>query len=203
MVFLHLIKVVAAVVVIIRIVFWVINSVLPQSYNGTDLNFAVKGGTVVVTNPSDASIPVQFSDTGTRNFRVSSDIEDVSGSSTRDGNGNSAIQSFDIELPAGTSEFTISRGTNVTFVASTPVELDVTVNSMLPDASRNTIIAAIVAIIGILFYASRVMDHSWIHMLTNKKPIPQDTKPDPNPVLPTAQGRAARSFGDNRTEAGD
>ena len=197
-----IIKVVGVFVVIIGVIFWATISTLPKSYSGTDLNFEVGGGAVVVTNSSDQSIPVQFMGTGTRSFKVASDIEGVSGNSTREGAGTTATQLFELELPSGTSAFTIERGTNVTFITTVSSELEATVNPMTADSSRNAIIAAIVVILGLLFYASNTMEHSWISVLRGKNSNSQDTQPTPI-VAPSAQGRAARSFGDNRAETGD
>jgi hypothetical protein len=196
-----IIKVVGAFVVIAGIIFWAFTATRSQSYSGTNLDFEVAGGAVVVTNPSDQSIPVQFMGTGTRSFRVSSDIEGISGNSTREGSGSTTTQLFELELPPGISEFFVTRGTNVTFVAPATSELEATVHPMTADSSRNAIIAAIVVVLGLLFYASNAVEHSWIRMLKGESTLSQDT--EPTPVVSSAQGRAARSFGDNRAETGD
>jgi hypothetical protein len=192
-----IIKVLAAFVVIIGTVFWAINSIRPRSYNGTELNFEVKSGSVLVTNSSSQSIPVQFIGTGTRAFRVSSDIEGISGNSTREGSGRSAIQLFAFELPAGTSEFTIARGSGVTFVATAPTELEATMHPMTTSSFRAVIIGTVVVVLGALFYASNVMEHSWLRLLRGENAMTQDTRRNPV-VTPGDQGEI-RSFGDNRT----
>lgn len=196
-----IIKLIGAFVVIIGIIFWATISTLSKSYTGTDLNFEVGSGAVFVTNPSDQSIPVQFVGTGTRSFRVVSDIEGVSGNSTREGAGSTTTQLFELELPSGTSEFVIERGTNVTFITSISSELEATVNPMTADSSRNAIIAATVVIFGLLYYASTVIEHSWIGVLRGKNSNSQHT--EPTPIVSSAQGRAPRSFGDNRAHTGD
>ncbi len=194
-------KIITVFIVIIGIVFWVINATLPRSYDGTALDFEVGSGATIVTNSSEQSIPVQFIDAGARNFGVRSDIEGVSGNSTREGSGSNATILFEFELPSGTSEFFITRGTNPRFVASSPSALQATVNPMNAEEARTAIIIVIVIILGLLFYASNVIEHSWIGVLRGKDAVPQD--PEPNPVLPSAQGRTARSFGDNRAKSED
>jgi hypothetical protein len=195
------IKVTGAFVVAVGVIFWVINSTRPQSYSGTDLDFVVGGGAVLVTNSSDQSIPAQFMGTGSRNFRVSSDIEGVSGNSTREGTGSSATQLFEFELPARTSEFLITLGTNVTFVATAPFELEAIANPMTADSSRTAVIVAVVVVLGALFYASHVVEHRWIRVLRGQSVEP--VVASPAPVAVSAQGRAARAFGDNRSNSGD
>lgn len=191
------IKVTAAFVVIVGVVFWVINTTRPQLYNASDLNFEVGSGAIIVTNPSGQSIPVQFMGTGTRTFRVSSDVEGISGNSTRGSGVGAATHLFEFELPTGTSEFFVRRGTDVRFVAIASTELQATVYNMTANASRNTFIVAIVVILGSLFYASHAIGHNWIYFLTGNRTRPKDTTPTSN--TPTGgQGQAARAFGDNR-----
>ena len=195
----NIFKVALAFVVIIGVIFWTVDSVRSRSYSGTDLGFDTAGGTIVITNPADEPATAQFISSGSRTFRVSSTIEDVSGSSTRVETEGARTQQFEFELPPGTSEFTISRGVDVRFVADTATELQATVNPMSNESRRNALIAATVVIFGALFYASNVFNHRWLNMLR-----PGTIAPDvPSETLVTAkenQGRAARTYGDNRAE---
>lgn len=121
-------KVLFTFAIIIGAIFWAVNTVRPHSFDGTGLNFSVGDGTVSVTNPSEQTASVQLLGSGSRSFRVSSTIEGVSGSSTRQGSGSSSTHLFEFELPSGTSEFTITRGTDVNFIANTATMLQATVN---------------------------------------------------------------------------
>ena len=180
-------KIVLAFVVIVGVIFWAVDSVRSRSYSGTDLSFDTSGGTITITNPSEEPAPVQFTSSGSRTFRVSSSIEGVTGSSTRVGTGSTRTQQFEFELPPGTSEFTVSGGTDVSFVADTATELQATVNPMSSESRRNTLIAATIVVFGTLFYASNVTRHQWIKSLRHRVlPSRQDTAKqdtEPTPVV--------------------
>lgn len=200
-------KVLFAFVIVIGVIFWAVNLIRPHSYSGTNLNFGVGSGSVRVTNPSEEPVLVQLAGTGARTFRISSTIEDVSGSSTRQGSGSSSTQLFEFALPPGESEFTITGGTDVNFVANTGTTLNARVNPVSSGTRTSTLIAAAVVVLGALFYASSVTEHQWISILRrkvspNQDAPPQDTKPTPV-VTDGGQGEAARSYGDNRAHTGD
>jgi hypothetical protein len=72
-------KVLFALVLVVGAVYWAFSSTQVNSYSGTNLTFAVGGGPVTMTNPSDEAISVQLIGTGSRSFSVSSTIDDVSG----------------------------------------------------------------------------------------------------------------------------
>jgi len=198
-------KVVLAFVVIIGVIFWAVDSVRSRSYSGTDLSFGTGGGTITITNLSDDAAAAQFISSGSRTFRVSSSIEEVSGASTRVGTGSTRTYQFDFELPSGTSDFTISGGSDVRFMADTDAELQATVNPMSSESRRTTLIAAVVVVFGALFYASNATGHQWISSLRHKVlPSHPDTSKQDTETTPVdmdgGQGRAARPYGDNRTE---
>jgi len=198
-------KIVLAFVVIIGVVFWAVDSIRSRSYSGTDLSFDTAGGTITVTNPSDDPVAAQFIGSGSRTLRVASTIEGVTGSSTRVGTGSTRIHQFEFELPPGTSEFTVSGGTNVRFVADTATELQATVDPMSSESRRTVLIAAAVVVFGALFYASNITGHQWFKSLRQTvRPSSQDTSMQdtgPTPVVrDDGQGRTARAFGDNRVE---
>jgi preprotein translocase subunit SecE len=190
------IKVVFAFVIIFATIVWAIGSLLPTTYNGSDLNLGVGAGIVTVTNPSDASIPVQLVGSGSRSFTVSSTIEGVSGSSTRLGTGSSSTNMFEFELPSGISEFTIVRGTNVKFVADTATQLRATVNPLSADSSRTTIIVAIVLVLGSLFYASRATGHGWMRALRPQTPVEMAEPVAVPAAADVNQGRDGRMYSD-------
>jgi hypothetical protein len=196
-----------ALVIAVGAVFWAVNEIRPHSYEGPNLTFSVGDGPVSVTNPSDQGVLVRLIDSGPRTFQVSSTIEGVAGSSTRDRIQNARIHSFEFELPPGTSEFTISNGLDVTFVADTDTQLQATVSPLNSDSRRTTLIVGGVVVLGALFYASRLTRHKWFTTLRRYFSSPhdeslQDTRPtsavdDESPV------RVAQSYSDNRANTGD
>lgn len=161
-------KVLIALVVIIGIGFWAVESVRSRSYTGNHLNFGIGSGVVTLTNPSDEPIPVQLVSTGTRAFTISSTIDGVSGSSIRQVNGRNITQLFEFQVPSGVSEFAVVRGTNVNFTTNTETTLEATVQPLDESTSRNTIIAAAGIILVALFYISHTNGHRWISVSRRK-----------------------------------
>jgi len=193
-----------ALAVIVIVVFWAVDSVRSHSYTGTNLNFNIGSGPVTVTNPSDASVPVQLVGTGGRSYTVSSTIDGVSGSSTRQGTGREAAQLFEFALPPGVSEFTVARGADVNFVADTDTTLEATVQSLGEGAVRTTLAAAAVVVLAVLFYISRMTGHRWIAPLRRRADAIQAAKVlAENATVLHGQGQAIRSYGDNRAEIPD
>jgi hypothetical protein len=188
-------KVAAGAVVIIAVIVLAFSATRSTAYSGSNLNFAVTGGPVTVTNPSSDTIPVQLVGSGARNFTVSTSIDGVRGNSTRDGSGSSATQTFLFDLPAGVSEFTVERGNGVQFVAATDTVLEAVSSPMTNDQMRTTLIIAGLAVLAVLFYMSNATNHQWLNTLRGK---PQFV---PVPVAADdGHGRATRSYGDNRAE---
>jgi len=169
-------KVLVALVLIVAVGYWAANSLLPRSYSGSALDFGVGSGTVTVTNPSTGPIPAQFI-TGSGSFRVASTVEGLSGNSTRQGSGSNATYVFDLELPPGESEFTVTRGRSVNFVADTEANLEATVQPVSASTARTTLIVTAVVVLGALFYIVRITKHRWINLLRRREtPVPDLTQ---------------------------
>jgi hypothetical protein len=192
-------KVLIASVLVVATLYWVLDSFRERSYSGGNLTFSIGSGPVTVTNQSEAPIPVQIVGTGSRTFTVSSEVEGVAGTSTRQGTGLGATQLYEFELPQGLTEFAVVRGTDVNFVATTDTSLEATVKSINANDARTTLIAAVVVILGSLFYISSTTGHRWLNIIRRKPTLVQESKPIVE--QPTGgQGRAARPYGDNRTK---
>lgn len=193
-------KVLLALALIVVAFFWAVDSVRPRSYSGSGLSFGIGSGPVMVTNPADEPVSVQLAGTGTRSFSVTSTIEGLPETSTREGTGRNTTQLLDFTLPPGTSEFTVARGTNVNFVADADTNLEATVQPQGADEARTTLIIAAVVILGALFYISRTNDHRWINVLRQKSPEEAVTPLVESPAVAHGQGRTIRAYGDNRTD---
>jgi hypothetical protein len=192
-------KVSIALVLIIGALFWAVTSLRPLSYSGTDLNVGIAAGTVTVTNPSDVPVPVQLVSPGTRVFSVTSSIAGVAGSSTTLGAGNDRTQLFEMALPFGVSQFTVTRGTNVSLVANAGTKLEVTVEPVLANDARTTIILAAVVVFAALFYISMTTNHRWVPILGHRLATERAAKLAASLVTPSGgQGQELRAYGDNR-----
>lgn len=194
-------KALIAAVLIVIVSVWAIDSVRSRSYSGTDLNIVTGHGVVTVTNPSEASVPIQLTSTGTRAFTVSSTIDGLSGSSTRQGSGRTATQLLEFALPPGDSSFTVVSNSAVSFVANSTSRLDITVQPLNENEIRTTLIVAGVAILLLLFYVSHASGHRLVKSLLH-----QPTEKASVPIVPSAtdaamgQGHPIRSYGDNRAD---
>jgi hypothetical protein len=198
-------KIIVALVLIVGAGYWGMDTVRQRSYTGVNLTFAVGTGAVTVTNPSDAPVHVQLVSPESRSFSVSSTIAEVAGASARVGSGREATSVVEFDLPPGVSEFTVVRGRNVNFVADTETDLAATVQPVSLTEARTTLIVAVLVVLGSLFYISRSTGHRWIAPLRRK----QDAALAAKQAAATAaaeshgQGRAVRSYGDNRANIGD
>jgi len=192
-------KVVIALVLVAGGIYFAVESIRPHSYSGNNLSFPVGSGPVSVTNPSEETLLVQVIGTGARSFSISSTIDGVSGSSTRQGSGRGITQSFEFGLPPGTSEFTISQGSDVNFVANTATTLEASLQPLGGSKAGTTLIVAIVVILGALFYISRANVYRWISALHREDFSTQDTQPI-MVITDSGQDRESRVYVDNRVD---
>ena len=155
-------KILIACVIIFGAIFWAFNAIRPHNYRGANLSFAIGNGLVSLTNPSEQAISVEIVGTGSRSFRVSSPTEGLAGTSTRQGNGANTAQIYTFDLPTGTSEFTFTNGSNLSFITTTPIELQATVNLVDGDTRFSIIVAALFIVSAALFYISYTDDHQWL-----------------------------------------
>lgn len=166
-------KILVAVIVLIVAVIWGVNSLLPRSYSGTELDFGIGKGVVKITNPSDTPLPVQLVSDHANTYAVSTNIEGVSGRSIVQRNGNTSTQIFDFTLPPGTSEITVARGNDVRFVSNSDTSLKAIVQPLSASDARTTLIAVIIVVLGALFYLSSTNDHRWISASRRRKAVEQ------------------------------
>jgi hypothetical protein len=192
-------KILIALVLLAMGIYFAVDSIRPHSYSGDNLSFPVGNGPVSVTNPSAESVLVQVIGTGVRSFSISSTIDGVSGSSTRRGAGRGVTQSFEFGLPPGTSEFTISQGRDVNFVANTATTLEANIQPLGGSKAGTTLIVAIAIILGALFYISRANVYRWISALHREDFSTQDTQPI-MVITDSGQDRESRVYVDNRVD---
>lgn len=198
-----LIKVIGACVLMVGVIFWAVDSLRTRSYSGTDLNFSIGSGPVTVTNSSGEPVAVQLISHDSRAFEIGSTSEGLlPGVSTREGTGRTATQFYDVSVPTGVSEFILKRGTNVAFVSNTGTSLSAAVQPTSSGQSSAVLIGAAVVMLGLLFYISSTNGHTWIKGLLGRVTPPPVLVPVPE-VQVGSQGRAIRSYGDNRAEKSD
>lgn len=192
------VKVVLAFVIVIGIIFWAVDSNNPRSYAGTNLQFGVGSGPVTMTNPTNVAAAAQLVAAGSRPFSVSSTVEEISGSSTKQRVESKTSQLFEFVLPPGVSVFTVVRGTNVSFESKAGAMLEATVQPISAGEARTNSLVAVVIVLGALFYISRATGHRWINTLRGQKTPAPVAQPLVGPS--TLKSTPIRAFGDNRAD---
>lgn len=160
-----IVKIVIALLIIAGTAYWAFDSTNTRSYAGSDIEFTVGNGSSVNIS-HEASEPVVLDITASSSFAVTSTNNDLSGSGTREGSGRNVVYRHQVELPADTTDFRVTRGSNITFAVDGAAEAVVT--PMQGDAARTTIIMAAVVIIAALYYISRTLEHRWIKAIMPK-----------------------------------
>lgn len=161
--------VIIGIVVAIVAIFWAWDSTRVRTYSGSEMTFGIGGGTVIITNPSEAAVPITLSTTGTRaTFGIEGADPAFTGTSTREGTGRNAANVIPVEVPPGTHEFRVNRGSNVSLVMSGDQAIEVVVNPLNDNDARNTLIVGIVAALAGLFYASHSTGHALLKRLMGR-----------------------------------
>lgn len=163
-----IVRVVVALAVIVAAAYWIINSVRMQTYAGTELEFTMGGGDVVVTNTSDAPIVAQFETRGSSaSFTVTSDNPKQTVRSTRSGSGANSVNSAEIELPPGVSTLRLARGSNVKLAAQSEEHLEARVAPVSSSTLRLILVVSGALILGGLYFLSATFEHPWKGWLRN------------------------------------
>jgi hypothetical protein len=165
------IRVIIALVVIIGVVYWAINTTRERSYSGSKFTFRVGSGSVVVNNRGQAPIPVEMRAEGrTASFRVDSAEFGLNESSKTQRSGRTTYHAVNFDLPPGQSKINVARGSNVYFVSASDQRIDAVVTPMRIDSARTLFVWAGVIILAALYYISRTLEHGWIGALRRKIP---------------------------------
>jgi hypothetical protein len=192
-------KLLLASVVLLAAVFWMVDSVRTRTYTGTDLSFGVGSGTVSIENTSESPVDVQLVGTGLRSFTVSNRVEELSGTSVREGTGSNSRQVFAFTLPVGITEFMVSRGSNVNLVSSGSSRLQAIVAPLDEGTTRTMMMATLLVVVGALFYMSQSTGHRLVRSLRRTRPLVSIVTESTASVEDSSQGRSIRSYGDNRS----
>lgn len=167
-------RVVIALLIVVGVAYWAFDSVRQQTHSGTDFSFPMGGGAVVVNNTGQEPAQARLTSTGTRGlFTVNSTVLDAPVNATREGSGANTVYAVDLELPPGTSEVSLNRGSNVTMTINADNPVEVVVNPQSESGMTTTLIAAAVVILGALFYASSTTQHAWLRGLRSRGATPK------------------------------
>ena len=186
-------RVLLALAVMVGVIVWTVSSVRSRSYSGTNLAFLTGQGPVTVTNPSASPVAAQLTSTGSQQFSLTGSSPGLAGNSAPQGTGSKITQSFDLSLLPGPNVFTITRVTGVSFAGSADTSLQATVEPLTPDNVRNTLLFAVVVLLGALVYISYSTHHSWINLL-RRTPAPVPVPVVETPVGDPNRGRDGRMY---------
>jgi|GEM_PF-2306667 hypothetical protein len=163
-------RVVVALAVIVAAAYWAINSARSDTYGGTELEFTMGGGQVIVNNMSDEPVLANLEARGSSSaFTVTSSNADLSVRSTREGTGVNAVNKAQIELPPGESDLRLTRGNNVTFTAQSEDRLEAKVARVSSGTLRLILVVSLVLILGALYFISATFGHPWKAWLRNRQ----------------------------------
>ncbi|MAS37390.1 MAG: hypothetical protein CL610_25540 [Anaerolineaceae bacterium] len=161
------IKIIIALLVIVGVAYWAFDSIQASTYSGDQVEFAAGSGNIVsVTHHADEALALDM--TSRSGFAVTSPNADLSGSGTRDTSVTPAVYRYVVELPAGTSELRLTRGSNVTFDLEGASPAEIVVQPMDAESARNTVIIALVVILAALYYISSSVQHRWARSIIQK-----------------------------------
>ncbi|NPV67244.1 MAG: hypothetical protein HPY64_08890 [Anaerolineae bacterium] len=162
-------RVLIALAVIVAVVYWAVDSTRSRTYTGDEISFNMGSGSVVISHSAEEAALARFSTTGVRGtFAIASNALEVSVSSTRQGTGASAVNTVELEVPPGTADVRVTRGTDVNLTLEGAKAATVIFTPQSEEATRTTYIAAAIVILVALFYISRTFNHGWIGWLRRR-----------------------------------
>ncbi len=164
-------RILIALAVIVGVAYWGYTSTRSTSYAGTELNFTLGGGQTVIENPSEEPVIVSLTARGsTASFTVASDELNSRTSSTREGTGSATVHSVELELPPGSTDLYLTRGSDVTLSYEGETRLEATVSPQSTNGARTIWFVVAVVAVGGLYYISRTLEHRWIARLRRALP---------------------------------
>lgn len=163
------IQVAVAVLIMIAAGYWGYTTVRTYEYTGSNIMFRVGAGHAVVTNPSDAPIPIEMR-SGERiaSFRVASPELGLSQTSKRQGTGRDAFHAAYFDLPPGQSRIEIVSGNDVRMISRADARITATVTPVSASTVRWVLILSGGVILWALYYMSSATGHRWIGALRGK-----------------------------------
>lgn len=157
-----IVRVVIALVVIVAATYWIINSARTQTYAGTELEFTMSGGDVVVKNAADEPVMAQLETRGSSaSFTITSDNPKQSIRSARSGSGANSVNTAEVELLSGETTLRLARGENVKFTAQSEEHLEAKVAPVSASTLRLILIVSAALIVGSLYFLSAALEHPW------------------------------------------
>jgi hypothetical protein len=158
--------------VIVGAVYWGYTSTRDTTYSGSELSFEMGGGDTVINNPSENPVAAQLTTRGSgRNFIVASDALDTTISSSREGTGANTVNSAEIELPPGSTDLRLTRGSNVSVTITGETNVEATVSPVSSSGARTILVIVIILIVGSLYFISSAFDHRWLDRF--RRSVPQ------------------------------
>jgi len=162
-------RVLIGLVIIVAVLYWAIDSTRTTTFTGDEISFNMGSGSVVITHSAEEAAVARLSTTGVRGtFAVASNTLDLTVSSSREGTGTSAVNLVELEVPPGTTDLRVTRGSDVMFTLEGAKAATVIFAPQSEEATRTTYIVAAVVVLVALLYISRTLNHRWINWLRRR-----------------------------------
>lgn len=156
------IRVIAALLMIVAVIYFALDAIRTQSYSGSDVSFTTSG-IATVTNSTDD--PVTLRATSRSSFTMfSQQLAPTTMRGVREGTGRNAVYVATTELPTGESQVRVTRGSGVTFELNGSGSIQANVAARDAEGNRNILIVAGVVCLGLLAYISFTTNHAWLGM---------------------------------------
>lgn len=159
-------SVIAALVVMVGVIYFAFNALQKEKHAGAEITLTTNG---IITVNNTTTDPVALRATSRRVFTVTTtDPANETLRAVREGTGAAVVQAVEAELPLGTTEMRLTRGSDVTYVLTATGPIDASVARYGPTASRNIVIGTGIICLALLFFMSQSTKHAWLAMVKQR-----------------------------------
>lgn len=159
-------RVVAALVVIVGVIFFTINAIQTEAYSGEALNITTSG-VIQLTNTAD--VPAMLRASAGRAFTVTASGEvNETWRSVREGSGRETLHLVESQIAPGVTTLSVTRGSDVTFDLNAEATMDATVGARSDAGNRDLVVFAAVVCAAAIIYMSFATQHSWLKPLRSR-----------------------------------
>lgn len=159
-------RVILAALIAAGVAFWAYDSVRVRAYSGTELTFDIGGGPVIIDHNGEEAATIRMTSPSTRGaFTVQSSTLDAPLASTREGTGRNVVHAAEFELPTGTTELLLTRGSSASAVITGGGPLEVSVSPMSESGARSTVTVAGIVIAAALIFTIWQLRSAWMPLI--------------------------------------
>lgn len=159
-------SVIAALVVMVGVLYFAFTALQKEAYTGAEITFTNNG---IITVDNSTTDPVALRATSRRVFTITStDPANTTLRAVREGSGTAVLQVVETELPLGTTELRLTRGSEVTYEFTATGPISTSIARYSPTARRNIVIGTGIICLALLFFMSQSTNHAWLNMVRQR-----------------------------------